>query len=660
MGSIGSLHESPAAVDATAGSHAPSGSQPAAAAPLESPDPERRPVDSGPRDEQANGEGPAGSPDLRERVRKLQTLAEVSRALTNSLHVDRVLDQIITGSVAVIDAADSGILTLLDEQTGKLVVRAAVGFAEGIRDMEIVPGHGLTGDAFATAEAAIHDEAAAAARMATLSQAQRRVYRQASGDVSHPRAAMVAPLMANGRPIGAMVVENLRTPHSFDDFDLELLRALADQAAIALVNASLYAAESRSRDGLSRSLEVHETLTNLVLQGHTVADIAETLAERLGTSVRITDAFCNIIARSARTDEEPKLTAASIGIDADDPSTLADALELTKRARDHLAVPVSGPTDLMGLVVVGPVDSNRDELAFAAAGHAAVAVGLLMLKEREIAEAERRLHGDLIQALLSGERTDVHRRAGALGLDPTGAYAIGILAQCPNRPTPPEPYRISRLRRMVESHLSDKGDGVVIERESRLIVLKRATPSDAGDTIAEMRRWWSSLELACRPSSQVADLLIVAGPVCEAIEQLSSGFPEVDTAASMLLRMDVTCGLVFTDTMGAYHLLLQVPERRILTEFAQRVLAPIDEYDARHGTDLGTTARCYLSDNRRLGATAKRLHLHPHSVKYRLQRIADITNGDGRAPDFWLELELALKIRDLLEGAPPRRAVTVP
>lgn len=149
-------------------------------------------------------------------------------------------------------------------------------------------------------------------------------------------------------------------------------------------------------------------------------------------------------------------------------------------------------------------------------------------------------------------------------------------------------------------------------------------------------------------------LLIVAGPVCETLAARSAAFSEVDRAASLLLRMDVTQRPVLTETMAAYHLLLQVPEKRILTDYAERVLAPLETYDLAHGTELTETDRCYLASNRKLRVTATRTHLHTHSVKYRLERAPIIMGAEAETPDFWFGLELALKIRDLLGDAGPR------
>jgi purine catabolism regulator len=88
------------------------------------------------------------------------------------------------------------------------------------------------------------------------------------------------------------------------------------------------------------------------------------------------------------------------------------------------------------------------------------------------------------------------------------------------------------------------------------------------------------------------------------------------------------------------------------TEEAQvvvdRVLGPLNAYDARHSTEMVKTLDTYLQCDRSWVQTAAALSVHRQTVVYRIQRIEQIT---GRAvaetatiAEFWL----ALRASDLL------------
>lgn len=58
----------------------------------------------------------------------------------------------------------------------------------------------------------------------------------------HPQSVMAVPLLQENKAIGAFVLTDHRNPHRFGPVDLERVSLLANQAAVALANARLYAA----------------------------------------------------------------------------------------------------------------------------------------------------------------------------------------------------------------------------------------------------------------------------------------------------------------------------------------------------------------------------------------------------------------------------------
>jgi DNA-binding PucR family transcriptional regulator len=71
----------------------------------------------------------------------------------------------------------------------------------------------------------------------------------------------------------------------------------------------------------------------------------------------------------------------------------------------------------------------------------------------------------------------------------------------------------------------------------------------------------------------------------------------------------------------------------------ERLLA----HDARRGGGLAMTLRAYL-DHGNVRRAAAVLHLHATTVRYRLQRIAEITGLDLHDPDQRIGMALALRI----------------
>ena len=73
------------------------------------------------------------------------------------------------------------------------------------------------------------------------------------------------------------------------------------------------------------------------------------------------------------------------------------------------------------------------------------------------------------------------------------------------------------------------------------------------------------------------------------------------------------------------------------------VIEAIRSHDARHQTDFMTTLRAYLDTGGNIAQTAKRLHVHGNTIRYRIARLADDFQVDLEQPAarLWLWLRLA-------------------
>jgi hypothetical protein len=89
--------------------------------------------------------------------------------------------------------------------------------------------------------------------------------------------------------------------------------------------------------------------------------------------------------------------------------------------------------------------------------------------------------------------------------------------------------------------------------------------------------------------------------------------------------------------------LLALLSDRVRQTFAQAMLSPLTDYDARHGTDLVPTLRAYLDSGCAWQQAASDLHVHVNTLRYRVGRIETLTSRDLSSMrdrvDFFLALE---------------------
>jgi hypothetical protein len=80
--------------------------------------------------------------------------------------------------------------------------------------------------------------------------------------------------------------------------------------------------------------------------------------------------------------------------------------------------------------------------------------------------------------------------------------------------------------------------------------------------------------------------------------------------------------------------------------FADQLIGPLTEYDERTGSDLVRTLRAFLDNNGAWVDTARMLDLHPNTMRYRMNRVEEITGRDLTRMADRVDLFLALVCRD--------------
>jgi sugar diacid utilization regulator len=113
--------------------------------------------------------------------------------------------------------------------------------------------------------------------------------------------------------------------------------------------------------------------------------------------------------------------------------------------------------------------------------------------------------------------------------------------------------------------------------------------------------------------------------------------------------------LAFEDT-GAYRLLLPAmsEDAEELRRFFGETIEPLVAYDEQYETDLVTTLETFLDCDGNVANTSARLFTHRHTVRYRLERVRELSGHDVGSTDGRERLGLGLKAMRVLGIAPHR------
>jgi DNA-binding PucR family transcriptional regulator len=107
--------------------------------------------------------------------------------------------------------------------------------------------------------------------------------------------------------------------------------------------------------------------------------------------------------------------------------------------------------------------------------------------------------------------------------------------------------------------------------------------------------------------------------------------------------------LAFEET-GAYRLLLpaMVEDPEELRRFHEDTVAPLVAYDEQYETELVRTLETFLDADGNVAQSAQRLYTHRHTVRYRLERVRELTGLDVSSTDGRERLGLGLKAMRVL------------
>jgi len=119
--------------------------------------------------------------------------------------------------------------------------------------------------------------------------------------------------------------------------------------------------------------------------------------------------------------------------------------------------------------------------------------------------------------------------------------------------------------------------------------------------------------------------------------------------------------LAFEDT-GAYRLLLPAmsEDPGELESFYGETLAPLAAYDEQYETELVKTVETYLDNDGNVAQTAASLFTHRHTVRYRLERVKELTGHDIGSSEGREKLSLGLKAMRVLGIASAAGPATEP
>ncbi|MBN1565286.1 MAG: GAF domain-containing protein [Anaerolineae bacterium] len=184
-------------------------------------------------------------------VERLQALAKTTELINSSLDPDEVLTEVVDQAIAL-TGAERGYIMLRSAQTGEMAFRVARNFnRQTLHEGQLTASETIMNQAIASRRPVVSEDAMLDERFdSSMSIIMRAT-----------RSVICVPLIFKDEITGVLYADNQRRTNLFGEDEQSLLMAFANQAAIAIENARLFA---RAKVALDEVTEMKDFLDNVL------------------------------------------------------------------------------------------------------------------------------------------------------------------------------------------------------------------------------------------------------------------------------------------------------------------------------------------------------------------------------------------------------------
>lgn len=167
------------------------------------------------------------------------------------------------------------------------------------------------------------------------------------------------------------------------------------------------------------------------------------------------------------------------------------------------------------------------------------------------------------------------------------------------------------------------------------------------NTKAKLTEIYEELNLYLQENFLDWKLSMGIGRAYEKLKDLQKSFLEASRCIVLTERLDASNGIIWYEDIFFYNLLFEFENKDLIDEFVRHVLGVLIQYDEENNTNFLDTLKVYLWNNRSLIHSAEKLHMHKNTVKYRIQRMEELTGKSFEDSQTRLEFMNAILCKEI-------------
>jgi purine catabolism regulator len=446
---------------------------------------------------------------------------------------------------------------------------------------------------------------------------------------------------------------------SLENLENETL-SLADQLHLPLILLPLTASlEEIEREVITfivsfrgeiehEATKISHQLMQLSVQGAGLEGICEHLALTRNKWVIVQDA-----------DQAVRCQAAPPGSDIQTSPFLLTDENLLQKGLRRITVPIQIRHEEVGYLSIIGREIDFDYLEGLILGQITPILALEFARERERSEVESRYSAGALMDVLQGNYQQVDEiltRARLLGYDLLVPQIVAIFEIAQIEPEYPTSSFHAQWSKRIREELQRVWPACWASFEARrVLALLPTNESNAIDDSEIEKTIFTRLDrvLSRLPQGKTGngDLPIFTagiGRLAKDVQQIPQSYREAQQALEIGRRLFGEGNIHYFTRLGIYRLLFHLYGHEELSDFYQETLGFLLESDRHSNSALIQTLESFFHCNGNLSETARTMHLHRNSLLYRLGRIEELLGRSLEDPEMRLSLQIALKIRHML------------
>ncbi|MEU4830864.1 PucR family transcriptional regulator ligand-binding domain-containing protein [Streptosporangium sp. NPDC023615] len=373
---------------------------------------------------------------------------------------------------------------------------------------------------------------------------------------------------------------------------------------------------NRQAAALARAEEAHRALVQVVLAGGGLREVTAEVAGLLDVAVAVLDGAGHVLAAAGPAEHVALLRAAPEG--------------------RHTAVPVVAGGHHHGRIVAcGPVGSIA-ESDVGILERAATVAALVVTRQEAVNAVESKYRADFLRDVLTGRAGGSERvasRARAFGWDLQRPVTVLVAELDPEGD-----------ERVAQDRLVSCWTGAMRRHDARGAVAgfshEVVTIVDAGVDAGRLAKDAA----AAFAESLPATFSTGASRTAVGAEALPDAYGQALKAARVGRQLHGPGAVAHFDQLGVYRLLSLVSDTAELHAFVRETLGPLASDDDAENSDLRRTLQVLLETNLNVAETARRLHFHYNTLRYRIGKLERMLGGFTEDAHLRLNLTLALHV----------------